>query len=53
MDKKLTAWNKASKDRAEKRRKLVRDLRKKNKTWAEIGLLLGVSHQRAQQIGSK
>ena len=37
----------------EKRKKKVRDLRAMRFKWREIGKLLGISTQRAQQIGAK
>ena len=42
-----------AKAEAEVRRKRVRDLYKLGHTWVEIGRLLGVTPQRAQQIGNK
>jgi len=35
------------------RGKAVADMRATGRTWAEIGKALGVSRQRAQQIGSR
>lgn len=50
--KKLTAWNKAEKAKADKRKAQVRKARKRGLTWREIAAMLGVSRQRAQQLGA-
>lgn len=35
------------------RKKQIAELRKASMTWAEIGAALGISRQRAQQLGAK
>jgi hypothetical protein len=43
-------FNRRQKDAAEPRRKRAAALREAGETWATIGKILGVSHQRAQQL---
>jgi len=52
MMKKISAYEKFLREN-DLRRKEARKLRKQGLTWAEIGLHLGVTRQRAQQMGSK
>jgi len=49
----LTKHSQDAKDRAEKRRKKVRAARAVGLGWAEIGRMIGVTKQRAQQLGTK
>jgi len=50
--KKISAYEKFLREN-DLRRKEARKLRKQGLTWAAIGLHLGVTRQRAQQMGSK
>lgn len=52
MKQTLTAHNLALKAAAEKKRIKIRRLRKMGKTWQEIADSIGVSRQRAQQLGA-
>lgn len=44
-------WNMKLKGMANKRKERVRAMRAKGMRWKDIGLKLGVSTQRAQQLG--
>jgi hypothetical protein len=50
-EKKLHAWNRAEVEQAEPRRAQVRAWRATGLTWPEIALRLGVTRQRAWQLG--
>lgn len=52
MDSKSAAFNKTLRDAAEPRRKRAVALREAGETWTTIGQILGVSRQRAQQLGA-
>ena len=52
-DMELNIFNKRQKAQAEKRRDRVLRLRAAGKTWKEIGRILRVSRQRAQQLGKE
>ena len=52
MMKKISAYEKFLREN-DLRRKEARKLRKQGLTWAAIGMHLGVTRQRAQQMGSK
>jgi transcriptional regulator len=50
---KIYTLQKAYAAEAEARRQKVLKLRQQGFKWAEIGRILGVSHQRAHQMGKK
>ena len=50
---KTTAHNRSARLLAQMRAKVVSDMRAAGMTWEQIGKALGVSHQRAQQIGKR
>lgn len=50
---KLTKYNRDLVAQASHRRKLIRAMRSKDKTWADIGKMFGITPQRAQQLGKK
>ena len=49
----MTAYNNRLRAASLKRTAKITKLRQEGLTWAEIGKLLKISRQRAQQLGSK
>jgi len=50
MDYKTAEFNRLQVEAATPRRKRVVALREAGETWASIGHILGITHQRAQQL---
>lgn len=53
MDERTKAFNQQQREVAKPRIQRITRLRKAGETWTAIGRILGISRQRAQQLGQK